>query len=79
MRTSTIYTAFAALIMTGAVAIPLPAPVAIANPQIESREPQLLSSLFGGGSSEQEDSSSSQSGNKAGNGNKKNVRLLSAD
>lgn len=48
MRTSTIYAAFAALVMTGAVAIPVPAPAAVATPaQIEAREPQLLSSLLG--------------------------------
>lgn len=70
MRTSTICAAFAAVLMSGAVAIPVPAPAAVAVPAIEAREPQLLSSLFGGGSSSQSDSS--QSGNEAGNANKNN-------
>lgn len=47
MRTSTIYAAFAAVLMSGAVAAPLPAPIAVAVPEIAAREPQLLSSLLG--------------------------------
>lgn len=74
MRTSTLYAALTALLAAGTFSAPLPAPVAVALPEIEAREPQVLSSLLGGGSSSQSDSSSSQSGNKAGNnkGNKGN-------
>lgn len=47
MRCSTIFAGFAAILVSGAAAAPMPAPVAVAAPEIEAREPQLLSSLFG--------------------------------
>ena len=81
MRSSTIFAAFAAVLMSGAAAIPVPAPAAVAAPEIEAREPQLLSSILGMpkdfpeelkkrltvwlGGGSSKQSDSSQSGNKA--------------
>lgn len=45
MRSSTIFAAFAAVLMSGAAAAPVRAPAAVA--EIQEREPQLLGSLLG--------------------------------